>query len=164
MPLHEETAIKGSQNVDQYLKDAEYLCKIRGVKLTHLRRTLLEILLETPAPVKAYEFIDILRVRGQRITAASIYRILDFLQENGLVHRINALNAFVPCTGVHHSEHNHHALMLICSDCQKTQEIDDHNLFHSIEERLGSFGMRLQDHCIEIQGVCADCSKGREDY
>ena len=147
------------KTVSQCLSDAENLCAAQGVRLTDLRRTILEILLTAQKPTKAYDLIEIMRDKGQRITPASIYRTLEFLLQYGLIHRINVLNAYVPCTGEHTSHSHHHLLMFICSQCQKTQEIDDHTLYDVIKTRLGGFGISMQDGCIEIQGTCQTCCK-----
>jgi Fe2+/Zn2+ uptake regulation proteins len=145
------------KGVSQSLSDAEELCIQHGVRLTELRRTILEMLLSASKPVKAYELIEKMGERGQRITPASIYRTLEFLLHYGLIHRINALNAYVPCTGTH-TCHAHNLLMFVCSQCQAAQEIDDPDLYASIRSKLGSLGICMQDSCIEIQGVCPKCS------
>ncbi|MDR3357329.1 MAG: transcriptional repressor [Desulfovibrio sp.] len=128
----------------------------QGVRLTSLRRAILEILMAADFPVKAYDLIEYMRDKGKRVTPATIYRTLDFLLQNGLVHRVNSLNAYIPCTG----EHNNHALLMVtCSGCQKTTEIDDQDLYDSMRSRLEELGMSLQGGCIEIQGMCKECMR-----
>ncbi|MDR2055313.1 MAG: transcriptional repressor [Desulfovibrio sp.] len=134
--------------------EAENLRRRQGVRLTSLRRSILEILVAADFPVKAYDIIEYMRDKGKRVTPASIYRTLDFLLQNGLVHRVNSLNAYIPCTGKHS---NHILLMFICSECQKTTEIDDQTLYDSMQSRLEELGMSLQGGCIEIQGTCKEC-------
>jgi Fur family zinc uptake transcriptional regulator len=143
-----------TNTVPEYLTAAENLCMQRGVRLTNLRRAILEILLTVDNPVKAYDIIEYMRNKGQRITPATIYRTLEFFLQHGLIHRVNALNAYVPCTG-NHEEHGF--LMFVCSECRETTEIDDHVLHDSIRSRLDELGISLHDSCIEIQGTCRKC-------
>lgn len=138
------------------LREAEETCARNGVRLTKLRRAILELLLTAGHPVKAYDLIEQMRDKGQRLTPATVYRILDFLLENGLAHRVNALNAYMPCT----CNHDEHAmLMFVCSKCRQAEEVEDAALYESMRARLGELGMSLQDNCIEIQGTCRNCSK-----
>jgi Fur family zinc uptake transcriptional regulator len=125
-----------------------------GARLTDLRRSIFEILLTAHKPVKAYDIIECMRDRGQRLTPASIYRTLEFLLEHGLAHRVNALNAYVPCTGPHEEQA---LLLFICSECRETTEIDDSVLYDAVRSRLDGMGMSLRDGCIEIQGTCRNC-------
>ena len=133
---------------------AEAICISRGVRLTKLRQAILEVLLEADAPVKAYDVIDIMRDKGERLTPASVYRVLDFLLRHGLIHRINALNAFIPCTG-NHEEHS--MLLFVCNQCQQAKEMDDPVLYEAMRARLGELGMALSDNSVEIQGTCCNC-------
>jgi Fur family zinc uptake transcriptional regulator len=144
-------------NVQECLEDAENFCLRRGARLTSLRRLIFEILLTEDKPVKAYEIIEYMRDRGQRVTPASIYRTLEFLLRHGLAHRINVLNAYVPCT-IRHEKHA--VLMFICSACRGATEIDDYILYDGVLSRLDALGISLQDGCIEIQGTCRNCASG----
>ena len=72
------------------LKHAEVLCAQRAQRLTPIRRQVLEVLLESHKPLGAYEIMDRSSVRGGRPAPITIYRALDFLRDNGLVHRIES--------------------------------------------------------------------------
>jgi len=137
------------------LKKAEETCRRKGIRLTRLRREILELLLAADAPVKAYDIIEQMRDRGKRITPATVYRTLDFLLQHELAHKVNALNAFVPCTGSHDK---HALLMFVCSHCHQTQELDDPALYETLQAKLGEKGMSMDGSCIEIQGSCPNCS------
>ena len=94
---------------------AEALCVERGQRLTPIRRKVLDVLLGSHKPLGAYEIIDRLAPKGPRPAPITAYRALDFLRENGLVHRIESRNAFIACV------HNHAAgdlvVFLICERC-----------------------------------------------
>ena len=92
---------------------------------------------------------------GKTIYPATIYRVLDFLTSNGLVHRIDALNAYIACTKNHA---NHPSLLFICSNCSKTAEINDPDLCCSIYQNLVKLGMSANSPCIEVKGQCENCA------
>ena len=75
---------------------AEVLCAARAQRLTPMRRHVLEALLDSHRPLGAYEIIERLGRHG-RPAPITVYRALDFLRDNGLVHRIESRNAFVAC-------------------------------------------------------------------
>jgi Fur family zinc uptake transcriptional regulator len=136
---------------------AERLCAERGLRLTRLRREILEILLERGGPVKAYDLLEAMRSSGRPIPPATAYRTLEFLLEQGLAHRVNALNAYVACTGEHAGRR---LFLLVCSICRKTEEINDPVLYHSMLGRLGELGFSLAGGSVEIQGICPCCARG----
>src|ERR1044071_5464594 len=97
------------------LKHAETLCAQRSQRLTPIRRNVLEVLLESHKPLGAYEIMDRAAAVSGRPAPITIYRALDFLRDNGLVHRIESRNAFVACVGNHAS--GDLVVFLICEHC-----------------------------------------------
>ena len=79
-----------------------------------MRRHVLEALLESHKPLGAYEIIERLARHG-RPAPITVYRALDFLRDNGLVHRIESRNAFVAC--VHNHGGDDLVVFLICERC-----------------------------------------------
>jgi Fur family zinc uptake transcriptional regulator len=132
-------------------------CAAKGGQLTNLRRLLMGILLKAGKPVKAYTLIDETARLGRRLTPATVYRVLDFLIEYGLVHKVNAINAFVACT---ESENNlnHQPLLLVCSSCQHTTEINDPDLAGLVFSKLNALGHALESGSIEVHGRCQLCA------
>ncbi len=94
---------------------AEAICAARAERLTPIRRRVLEALLASHQPLGAYELIDRLAVRATRPAPITIYRALDFLREQGLVHRIESRNAFIACVQDHGS--GDPVVFLICEKC-----------------------------------------------
>src|ERR1700739_3668473 len=91
---------------------AEARCAQRGQRLTPIRRKVLAALLGRHKPLGAYEIIDRLGLKGPRLAPITAYRALEFLRENGLVHRIESRNAFVAC--VHNHGGGDLVIFLIC--------------------------------------------------
>ncbi|MEE8294974.1 MAG: Fur family transcriptional regulator, partial [Sphingomonadales bacterium] len=112
---------KHSRCVSGAMRDAERVCQKRGVNLTPIRRQVLEMVWQGHHPVKAYEIIENFGGKSHSTKPPTVYRALDFLIENGLVHRIESQNAFVGCS---HPVTAHNANFFICTCCQQAIEID----------------------------------------
>ncbi len=80
---------------------AERVCKQRAQKFTPIRRQVLQALLSSHRPLGAYEVIDELAKSMPRPAPITVYRALDFLMDNGLVHRIESRNAYLACAHDH---------------------------------------------------------------
>ncbi|MBY0335169.1 MAG: transcriptional repressor [Acetobacteraceae bacterium] len=147
---------------EQTLDAAEAQCAARGAQLTPLRRLVLRLVLEAGQPVGAYALLDRLKTeRGQAAAPPTVYRALDFLLEQGLIHKVERLNAFLPCIEAHHGHDHHHPhQFLICRNCGRTAEVSDHAVMHALEEAARRAGFRLERATVEAEGLCAACAAG----
>jgi Fur family zinc uptake transcriptional regulator len=137
---------------------AEAICAARHERLTPMRRRVLEALLASHAPLGAYELIDRLSVRGQRLAPVTIYRALDFLREQGLVHRIESRNAFIACVANHAS--GDPVVFLICEKCGAVGEAASAAVAATIKSASRAAGFSPKTPVIEISGICAHCKAG----
>lgn len=139
------------------LDEAAAACARDGVRLTDLRREVLGLVLTSESPATAYQLLDRLRERrGGTATPPTIYRALDFLLANGLVHRIERLNAFVAC--VEEDGHAHQAQFLICERCGTVTELEDDGIGAALERVAGRHGFQVRRRTIELEGLCAACA------
>jgi Fur family transcriptional regulator, zinc uptake regulator len=143
------------------LQSAERLCLEKGLAFTPLRRQVYELIAADNTPVGAYDLLD--RLKKQRANAApvTIYRALDFLLEAGLIHRIDALQAYAACEVHGHGEHehaDHGGLVLVCSRCKQLTEFEDPQLEREIERTALEHGFQVAHHLIEIRGLCGRCA------
>ena len=136
------------------LKHAEMLCAQRAQRLTPIRRQVLEVLLESHKPLGAYEIMDRSSVRGGRPAPITIYRALDFLRDNGLVHRIESRNAFLACIGDHGEAAT---VFLICERCGAVGEASSASVAETLQAAARAVGFTPKARVIEITGVCAHC-------
>src|SRR5690606_14456498 len=83
------------------LAHATALCDRRGSRLTELRRLVLGLILDADAPTGAYDLLERLRAHRGAAAPPTVYRALDFLLEQGFIHRIERLSAFVGCIEAH---------------------------------------------------------------
>ena len=142
------------QCFDEAMNTAENLCKRLGLKLTAQRRRVLELLWSSHKPLGAYEILDMLNKQGAAAAPTTVYRALDFLLSNGLIHRIESLNAFVGCAA---PDKEHGGQFLICSSCGLTAELDDDGLTEEIRERAAKLGFDVKKQTIEVSGLCPAC-------
>ena len=137
------------------LAHAEAICAARKERLTPIRRRVLEALLASHQPLGAYEMIDRLAVRAARPAPITIYRALDFLREQGLVHRIESRNAFIAC--VHDHASGDPVVFLICEKCGTVGEAASAAVADTIKTASRAAGFTPKTPVIEISGVCAHC-------
>jgi len=143
-------AVKGA------LAAAEELCREHGVKLTPSRRLILEILAREGRPLGAYDMIEtVAAATGKRPAPVSIYRALDFLLENGLVHRLASRNAFLACG--HGHKHEEPVVFLICETCGAVTEATSKALHREIAGLGLESGFAPQSEVLEITGLCRAC-------
>ena len=135
---------------------AEVLCGARGVRLTDQRRRVLEILCAAGRPVGAYEIMDAMRDGPRTVAPPTVYRALDFLLEQGLIHKIESLHAFVGCN---HPEHPHSSEFLICVECGEVAELADAAVDRSLASVAQESGFRTQRRVVEVMGTCALCTR-----
>ena len=134
---------------------AETICASRKERLTPIRRRALEALLASHQPLGAYELIDRLAVRGTRPAPITVYRALDFLREQGLVHRIESRNAFFAC--VHNHDSSDPVVFLICEKCGTVGEAASAAVAETIKSASRAAGFTPKTPVIEISGICAHC-------
>jgi Fur family transcriptional regulator, zinc uptake regulator len=134
---------------------ADAICAARKERLTAIRRRVLEALLESHSPLGAYELIDRLAENGGRPAPITIYRALDFLREQGLVHRIESRNAFIAC--VHNHDTTEPVVFLICERCGAVGEAAGATVAQTIRTASLAAGFTPKTPVIEISGVCAHC-------
>jgi len=133
---------------------AEALCAAQGQRLTPIRRQVLETLLASHQPLGAYEIIERL-AHETRPAPITVYRALDFLRQNRLVHRIESHNAFVAC--VHDHSGNDPVVFLICERCGMVGEAPGGAVADALKAASRKAGFTPKNPLIEIAGVCSHC-------
>jgi Fur family zinc uptake transcriptional regulator len=141
------------RNQDAALAAARGLCERRGERWTPLRERALTAVLEADGPVKAYDLLPALGSNDSPAKPATAYRALEFLEQLGLVHRIEALNAFIYCT---HGGGEHATALYICSGCDQTFEVA---LDHNQARKSAPSGFMIERTVTEIYGRCQNCAR-----
>ncbi len=112
---------------------AEARCSERGQRLTPIRRDVLGALLASHQPLGAYEIMERVAPQGPRPAPITVYRALEFLRENGLVHRIESRNAFVACVHTHAA--GDLVVFLICERCGTVGEASSAEVASTVKSR-----------------------------
>ena len=159
--LGSETALAPNHNHEGCRHDAmhtaERLCDQRGVRLTPMRRQVLELIWESHRAIKAYDLLDKIKSETTAAKPTTVYRALDFLLEQGLIHKLESLNAFIGCR---FSGHRHQQLLLTCSKCQEVEERPAQGVMDAIQQELQEAAFSMHHNSIEIHGLCRHCLHG----
>ncbi len=134
---------------------AETRCVATQERLTAPRRRVLELLLEADGPQKAYDLIAAFGEHGEPAKPPTVYRALEFLERLGFAHRIESLNAYVPCR-IDGGEHR--AAFLICDCCGAAQEFEPD--FTAQLAAAEAAGYQVATITLEARGRCAACRAG----
>ncbi|MBD2857553.1 transcriptional repressor [Spongiibacter sp. KMU-158] len=139
------------------LCQAEALCKARAQRLTPIREQVLRSVWSSHKAIGAYSIIDALAKQSSKPPAPpTVYRALDFLLDNGLIHRVNSLNAFIGCNA---PGHQHNSQLLICRRCSNTTELVSEALNSQANKAAKQENFVLEQTCVELTGLCETCSR-----
>ncbi len=148
-------------DVDAIIKHVEMSFKAQGKQLTSKRKLVLRALVHADKALSAYELVDYCKAHfEQNIQAMSVYRILDFLEAEHLVHKLKVSNKYIVCSHIL-CEHEHGVpQFLICSKCNKiSEQAIDPTLIHGLQSHAKEEGFTVVSPQLEINCVCDDCAK-----
>ena len=129
-------------NNAQFLQSAAEHCLKNGANLTDLRRQVLDLVLAHDGVVKAYQILsDLQQARGSA-APPTVYRALEFLVEQGILHRVEALNGYVVCR---HLDCAHPSVIMTCRDCGKVDEMAADEGFMSLRQLCAGHGFEMYD-------------------
>jgi Fur family zinc uptake transcriptional regulator len=144
------------QQGDALTDRASRLCRQRGVRFTPQRRRVLGIIAGAGQPLGAYEILAALRQRWPKTAPPTVYRALDFLQQQGFVHRLATLQAYVTCE---HPGDPHAGQFLICSRCGRVEELVDAAVVSCLDRAASAAGFRPIGEVVEVTGRCCRCER-----
>ena len=146
-----------------YAEDALRILKSRGYRITQPRRKVLELLSKTETALSPYEIKDLLDTAGEKVDTVSIYRILECLEENHLIHRILTSGKVHKCNledeedcHLEQEDHCHHNL--ICRSCGAIEEVHCPGLSPLEKDLAQQAGFTIEAHHLEFSGLCRKCS------
>ena len=141
--------------VAEALALAERLCEERGARFTPQRRRVLELVWSSHESVKAYDLLEALKPSDPAAKPATVYRALDFLLEQGFIHRVESLNAYVGCPA---PEERHERLLLICECCHRVEERPAPAVMATVACEIAAVGFCAKRQSFEVHGLCAECA------
>lgn len=149
-------------DVDMRLAEAKARCEAHGVRFTPLREAVYMLILKSGKPLGAYDLIHALQDERKddknsshkNVAPPTIYRSLEFLLNEGLIHQLTSINAYVPCC---HPRMAHTVAFLICNNCQKVQECSSPPIDEILSFAKNDAGFKVNQSIIEIRGWCREC-------
>ncbi|MBU1374823.1 MAG: transcriptional repressor [Alphaproteobacteria bacterium] len=147
---HEHHGLEGP-SLARALAAAEARCDETQERLTAPRRRVLHLLLAADAPLKAYDLIAAYGESGEPAKPPTVYRALEFLERLGFAHRIESLNAYVPCR----IQGGHVAAFLICDCCGEAAEFEPD--FAPQIAAANAAGYEVRQVTLEARGLCSGC-------
>lgn len=133
------------------------ICVNQNIKLTALRKDVLSILLSKQVPMGAYDILEKLKKKRPNAEPPTVYRVLDFLADAKLVHRIESQNAYVCCTQLGNILSEHKAVLLFCKQCQQSFEVRENDILLAIKKIAKKHAFAVDDALIEMKGICQTC-------
>lgn len=156
-PAHKHECTDPSHHVHDakgFVRAVEESCETRGLRLTPLRAQVLGLVAAAGKPIKAYDLLDRMKSENGSTAPPTVYRALDFLLEQGFIHRLASINAFVSC---HHPQVQHSVPFLICDRCQSAIELEDDRITELLDTAARKAGFAPRAQILEVHGVCANC-------
>lgn len=142
--------------IKQALNKAEEVCNARKCKLTPIRKKVLELIWKSHKPIKAYDLLAQLSSAEFVEKPPTVYRALDFLIENNLIHRIESQNAFIGCSSDHDTLDSK---FFICDNCNEVEELSEPKVHKTLKEISKKQGFIPSLVNVEIHGTCAQCAR-----
>jgi len=157
-------AAEFSRRTNGLLDRADEVCQRRGANLTVLRRLVLGLILDAASPPGAYELLDRLRQTRRGAAPPTVYRALEFLRDQGLIHKVERLSAFVGCVAgctadPDEKSHAHAAQFLICRECGRVIEMKSHAVSEVLGRAAKEAGFSISNATIEAEGLCSTCAQ-----
>lgn len=148
--------MNSTQYNNKIIDDIEAVCKKRNVKLTNQRKIVLEIMLKAETAMSAYDLLDLLKQQEPQAKPPTIYRALEFLLEQGFIHKVESSNSYILCP--HFSHPNHVSILFICDHCKQISEKHNDDIENHLALLAKQNHFTIKHSIIEIHGICADCS------
>jgi Fur family zinc uptake transcriptional regulator len=146
-------------DIDNFIKQAETNCHQLGSRLTTKRKMVLTALLHVKKAISAYELITLVDVKfNESLAPMSVYRILDFLEKNHLIHKLNIANKYVACADITSEQHHEASQLLFCQKCQRVDEIKlNSTKLIELDNEAKQSGYQLLSSHIELNCICNTC-------
>ena len=141
-------------STESLVSRAKAICVQNGARFTAIREKVFRLMAENQGGQGAYDLLEQLKQSEPAAKPATIYRALEFLTEQGFIHKIESSNAFMLC---HHFEKHHPAQLLICEVCGNVTELHSSALQTEFSRQAALQGFDIHHQTIEARGKCLNC-------
>ena len=146
---------RSGASADSWASDASTALAAAGYRQGGARRAVIELLDRQRCTMTASEIEAALQDGGRTVGRASVYRILDELEEVGVLNRVELGRGQAGYEPVRPEHHHHH---LVCGSCGKVQPFDDAALEQAIDDLSGRVDFEVTGHEVVLRGTCPGCS------
>ncbi|WP_151704875.1 Fur family transcriptional regulator [Nitrincola alkalilacustris] len=147
--------------IDEALARAKALCRKKQLRFTPIRELVLRLIWQSHKPLGAYDLLPALAEAGFNSAPPTVYRALEFLQEQGLVHRLASLNAFIGCS---QPDAEHTGYFFICRECHQTLEVKSDPVHSALNRQANNMGFSIDQETVEVLGTCPSCKRNPDQH
>lgn len=138
-----------------FIEQATELASARGKRMTPTRQQVLRIIADSERCIGAYDILAALQLEHPNTKPTTVYRALEFLESEGFIHRLDALNGWMACNDI--EDAHHHSLLFVCTGCGSVTEIPAPELSHKLNALLREHGYIQSRTQTEIGALCRAC-------
>jgi Fur family zinc uptake transcriptional regulator len=137
------------------MRRAKRFCEAGKYRFTEPRERVLSLLASYSEPMGAYQILESLSSRTEKLSPPTVYRAVEFWHEHGFIHRVESMNAYIACC-----EHNHHEnfCIFICNECNTVVELNMQNFAPTIASDINHKHLTVTSSTTEIYGQCNKCN------
>lgn len=147
---------KQRQHIETVLQDL----KDKGYKLTHQRRIVLEVIINSQGNhLTIEELYELVKKQYPEIGLATVYRTIQLLEEMGIILRLELDHHGIARYELVNEEENHQHHHLICNNCKKVIEVEEDHLDGLETEIEKKYNFKIENHSVKFYGLCSECSK-----
>lgn len=129
--------------------------KKKGCRMTPQRKIIIELLIDHQHElIRVDDLLSEAKKSNSAMNATTIYRNLEIIGDLGLLYTQNAKDGSKLYKLVCHTAHHHH---IICRSCGKMLPIDYCPIVPDLEALVADQGFTLEDHYLELYGLCQQC-------
>ena len=152
-------SLKMMNDIEKIVEIAEREFKAQGVPKTNKRINLFALLLLAKKAVSAYELVDSYhQMFEQPVPVITVYRVLEFLQSKGLVHKLETANKYVACSHIDCKQEHPASQFLICNNCLQFKELSiSERKFDELKLAIEDAGFHLDRPQLEMNCICNVC-------
>lgn len=148
-------------DIEKIIEKYQETCTSTGNKLTSKRKKVLMVLLNSDLPLSAYDIVDRYREQFQEsLPVMSVYRMLDFLIGEKLVHKLETASQYISCSHIACDHQHETPQFLICDHCGCVKEVGiKKTIIKELEHSIQNTGFSLAQKQLELHGICKGCQK-----
>lgn len=129
-----------------------------SLKLTQLRKDVLTIIMHAKKPISATDILKELKKNRDNAEPPTAYRVIGYLLEKAVIHKINSENKYVLCSQISEPlKSNEHEFIFVCKKCACSREVKDKKFTKYIKGLTESHLFFIDNSPIEINGICKNC-------